>query len=288
MINRFRVSMMSAFFVFIIILPGSCWGLENVHTMDIGLIQPEKVHAETGTWTILDARPVSIWEKNHIPGAISFSWESYTRTDDKKIAYRVFQPEEIAGILGKRGIDEQTKIAVYGDTDTSWGGEAWVVWLLSWLGHTGPVRLIEGGIDAWEKAGFPLTSESVTGTLLPKTYHVALRYQLNISAEALERMKKDVFIVDTRSFMEWITGDRVPGAVHINWEEFYTGPLKTPLDANALSRLLEKNGISFDKPVVYYCTGGIRSSFAWLTHQLAGKGSPVNFEGGTEEWKRRK
>lgn len=51
-----------------------------------------------------------------------------------------------------------------------------------------------------------------------------------------------------------------------------------------LKNLLAEHGIKFDKPVVYYCTGGIRSGFTWLVHSLSGQGTAINFEGGTEAW----
>jgi thiosulfate/3-mercaptopyruvate sulfurtransferase len=40
-----------------------------------------------------------------------------------------------------------------------------------------------------------------------------------------------------------------------------------------------------DRPVVYYCKGGIRSAYAWMVHVLAGFPGACNFEGGMEEWK---
>jgi thiosulfate/3-mercaptopyruvate sulfurtransferase len=51
--------------------------------------------------------------------------------------------------------------------------------------------------------------------------------------------------------------------------------------------MLEKEGVDLRKPVVYYCTGGIRSGYAWLVHQLGNLPPAVNYEGGTEEWARK-
>jgi thiosulfate/3-mercaptopyruvate sulfurtransferase len=228
-----------------------------------------------------------VWKDGHLPGSFSFSWESYTRTDEKKIPWRIFGSEELAAILGDMGIDEHTPVAAYGDMETSWGGEAWICWVLSWMGHKGPVRLVQGGMDAWQKAGFETSSGPESGIIVPTQYRVNLRPELNTSAGALEKMTGDAFIVDTRSFREWIGGDRLPGAVHINWKHFISDPDNTPINASELAGLLNENGVTFEKPVIYYCTGGIRSSVAWLVHQLSEKGMPVNYEGGTEEWTRR-
>jgi thiosulfate/3-mercaptopyruvate sulfurtransferase len=275
-------------FILILFLSCLCPRLAGANPPDIGLIRPETLHAETGAWAILDGRPRSAWKSSHLPGALSFSWEDYTRIDEKKIPYRVFSPEELAAILGKMGIDENTPVAAYGDMDVSWGGEAWICWVFSWIGHKGPIRLVRGGLNAWGKAGFLFLSGSDSGTIRPKQYRLDIRNELNLSAGDIENLKSDIHLVDTRSFREWITGDRLPGAVHIAWTKFYAGPNKVPLDASALASLLKENGIPLDKPVVYYCTGGIRSSLAWMTHTLSRRGSALNFEGGTEEWIRRK
>jgi thiosulfate/3-mercaptopyruvate sulfurtransferase len=54
------------------------------------------------------------------------------------------------------GISEGSTIVVYGDADSSWGGEGWVLWVLDYLGHKGKLLLLNGGIRAWVKEGFPL------------------------------------------------------------------------------------------------------------------------------------
>jgi thiosulfate/3-mercaptopyruvate sulfurtransferase len=38
---------------------------------------------------ILDARPKKVWSDGHIPGALSFSWENYTRVDERGVPYRI-------------------------------------------------------------------------------------------------------------------------------------------------------------------------------------------------------
>ena len=48
---------------------------------DLGLIEANALKGNSAMWIILDSRPKSDWEAGHIPGAIPFFWESYTRTD---------------------------------------------------------------------------------------------------------------------------------------------------------------------------------------------------------------
>jgi thiosulfate/3-mercaptopyruvate sulfurtransferase len=252
---------------------------------DLGLIEAATLQQQADRWVLLDARPKAKWAAGHLPGATSFSWEDYTRTDAQGIPYRPWSPQELAAVLGRLGISATTPLVVYGDADTSWGGEGWTVWLLAWLGHRGPIRLLAGGVQAWQEAQLPLTRESAAAKETT-VYQVSPRADLFISTDQIVQAPQGQTLVDVRSLLEWVKG-RVPGAVHIPWEDFYQGPNRTPLTPDAVKKLLADNGIDPAKPIVFYCTGGIRSAFAWLVCQLAGLHNGRNYEGGMEAWTRR-
>jgi len=251
---------------------------------DISLIDVEELQQNLTKYkTLLDARPRTEYEKAHLPGAIPFSWEDYTETDAKGIKYRIWPPQRLAEALSHLGIQENTPVVVYGDADKSWGGEAWVCWMLAWLGHTGQIRLLNGGIQAWKQANLALETGPFTNKRpQAQGYKVQLNSSINISAEAI-RQERDVNLVDVRSNMEWFMG-HIPNAVHIPWESFYKGPNRTLVSRQEFQELLKKHGLSPEKRTIYYCTGGIRSAWAWLAHILAGYSSAINFEGGIEEW----
>lgn len=231
---------------------------------------------------ILDARPRSQWQQGHLPGAHSLSWEDYTSTDSSGVKYRILPPQQLAQRLGSMGIDNQSKILIYADADSSWGGEGWLAWMLSWLGHQGPIYILNGGIAAWSTAGLPLNKQQPTA--VATTYTLNMQPQLTISAEQLADNAQKYTIIDTRNYWkEWLLG-HLPHAIHIDWKNFYQGNDRRVLPPAQLKKLLKDNGVNLDKPVVYYCTGGIRSGFAWMVHTLAGLPTAINFEGGIEEW----
>ncbi|MBF0390425.1 MAG: hypothetical protein HQK71_10020 [Desulfamplus sp.] len=243
-------------------------------------------------WVILDARPMKYWEKSHIPGSISFSWENYTKTDSNQVSYRILPTDELAYALGNLGISEQTPIVISGDADQSWGGEGWLVWVFKWLGHQGDLQLLKGGIQAWERAGYSLISvkdeEKERQNIEPLQYRANPIDSMNISAREIFDNPNNYQLVDTRSTIEWFKG-HLPNAVHIPWEKFFKGKDRTPIEPEELQSLLKKNSLNMEKTVVYYCSGGIRSGYTWLVHELAAlqlKELPkaINFEGGTEEW----
>lgn len=261
----------------------SAWGGKG--DLDLGLLEVSVLNRDRAAWVVLDARPRAEWQAGHVPGALSFSWEDYTRTDAQGVPYRVWPAQELARALGTLGIDEKTPVVVYGDADKSWGGEGWACWVLAWLGHRGPIRLLNGGVQAWTRRGLPLAAGVETPARLAARYQPAPRPELDVGAADLRRNPAAFSVVDCRGTVERLLG-RIPGAVAIPWEEFYEGDERRPLDPAALKKLLRESGVDTARPVVYYCAGGVRSAYAWLVHELAGLPAARNFEGGMEEWKR--
>ena len=253
---------------------------------DLGLIEANVLKDNSTKWVILDSRPRSDWEAGHIPGALHFFWESYTRTDAKGVKYSSFPPQELAVALAGLGIDEKSPIVVYGDADKSWGSEGYTVWLLTWLGHKGPVRLLNGGIQSWRAQNFPLNSGPEKHYAKKVGYKVGLRPQFIVSTGDIQNNKGAYTLVDTRSTFEWFRG-KIPGAIHINWEEFYTGKEHRPLSPAEHKKLLARHGIDTSKPVVYYCLGGVRSAYAWFVHQLSGLPEAKNYKEGWAAWEKR-
>lgn len=234
---------------------------------DLDLLNVNELRNKMSKWIIVDARPLNYWKKSHIPGSVSLSWENYTETDENQVPYRILSPEKMAQALGNLGISDKSDVVVYGDADESWGGEGWVCWMLSWIGHKGEVRLLEGGIQAWKRNSFTLvTSEHITGkdqkntqtdsnpknsSLITDTNNritESISYiphpesWMNITAREIHEHADSYLLVDTRSTFEWLKG-HLPGAVHIPWEKFFKGKDRTPLNAEELKRLLIKNGI---------------------------------------------
>lgn len=251
----------------------------------LGLLKVDELVAlERESYRLVDARPLEKWQAGHLPGAMPLYWEDLTATDAEGVAYRRRPTDQLAERLGQLGIDEKTTLVVYGDADSSWGGEGWLCWLLSELGHAGNISLLEGGVQAWQKT-YPLVLDELRPSS-PAVYHVASHPELDISTAELLLIKDRVQLIDTRSFFEWLRG-AIPGAVRINWTEFFTGRERIPISKHELMKLFEKNGIDPQKPVVYYCSGGIRSAYAWTVHQLAGLPTARNYDGGMAAWQKR-
>lgn len=283
----------SCFFIILVsILYLITFSAQNVNGYEIKLIEAEELYKNFEKYpVILDGRPLSEWKKESIAKSVNFSWENYTKTDGRGVKYRIFPPEELAKALGNFGIDEHTPVVVYGDADKSWGGEAWVCWMFAWLGHKASIYFLNGGVQSWKKMGYPLSTNDENKRYQAKKYNYELNNSINITADEIKN-RKDIALVDVRSTLEWLKG-HIPNSFKYDWENFYRGSerklispdeVKKILSDEKIVTVLKNNGITTDKKIVYYCTGGIRSAFAWLAHELSGLPKAVNFEGGIEEW----
>ncbi|MFP3507752.1 sulfurtransferase, partial [Burkholderia sp. SIMBA_062] len=64
--------------------------------------------------------------------------------------------ERLVETLESRGLKQGQQVVAYDAQGGMYAARAW--WLLRWLGHDA-VALLDGGLQAWEAAGQPLTQD---------------------------------------------------------------------------------------------------------------------------------
>jgi thiosulfate/3-mercaptopyruvate sulfurtransferase len=77
-------------------------------------------------------------------------------------------------------------------------------------------------------------------------------------------------------------GGHIPGALHIDWREFFKsdGTLKPRA---TLDSLLKSKGIQSNREIVVYCTGGVRSAMAYFVFRYLGY-KVRNYDGSWWDW----
>lgn len=250
---------------------------------DIDFISPSELHSSLQAWTLLDARPSADWRRERLPGSVSFSWEDHIASTGGGTSYQQPTPQRLASALGGLGMTASSPVVVYGDLDRSWGGEGWAVWVLAWLGHKGPIRYLDGGIQAWKRQGLPVVSGHETPQVEPRSYVMDIRHDLDVHPDELDDPGRPWVLIDTRSSLEWLTG-RIPNAIHIPWSEFFTGRERRPVRGEALRRLLLRYGVDPERSSVLYCTAGVRSAYVWTVLALSGSRTARNYSGGMSDW----
>lgn len=235
---------------------------------------------------LIDTRPAEQFAQGHIPGAIHFDLFGLSLIDTSPAPLKAFM-YMIQHVLELRGVELEKEVIFY--EEISGMRAARGLWFMEYFGHKN-VRVLDGGIQAWKEAGYPITTEAGS----PKTSHLktAERRELLATADdVLQSLgKPTICILDTRSDDEYMgrnvraaRGGAIPGAIHIEWTENLdeNGKYKSPAELKAM---YAKAGITPDKEVIPYCQGAYRSAHSYLALRVAGFPKVRNYLGSWKEW----
>jgi thiosulfate/3-mercaptopyruvate sulfurtransferase len=233
------------------------------------------------------------YDQGHVPGAAGWNWT--TELCDT-VVRDIVPANKLEALLSKTGIDNNTKIVLYGDNN-NWFA-AWAFWQLKIYGHE-DVRIMDGGRKKWLAETRELATDKPQPQ--PKTYKTKAP-DLSLRAflpEVQQAMKsKSASLVDVRSPQEFTgeilsppglpetcqRGGHIPGAKSIPWGKNCNddGTFKR---FEELQALYSAQGVSADKPVIAYCRIGERSSLTWFALKyLLGFQNVKNYDGSWTEW----
>jgi len=259
------------------------------------LVTPEvlKKNLNTLDWVAVDCRGLEDYAKGHIPGAISLGKRCKKALRDP--SSRVFaDTTKYEKLFGKVGIGNDTHVVFYhGDvktlTDATVG-----FWIMEYLGKD-KVHVLNGGVDAWRKAGYRLDNKPIRKS--PKTFKVNVvpgRYATTDEILDIARGQvKSTQLIDSRTKKEYdgkdiraIRGGHIPNVTmnksHLDTtlqkKDKKTGKMKPTgyLDADQAHKVFGK--LDKNKRTVAYCQTGTRSTLTYLQLRLLGFKDPANWD----------
>ncbi len=292
----------AVFFVIIVLTSsGSSYGAGWVNP---GLlVNPDTVQANASKpdWVVVDCRDLKEYAKGHIPGSISFGKECKKALRDG--TSRVFKDtKKYEHLFGKAGIGNDTNVIFYGEhkvTDT-FKDSTVAFWVMEYLGHD-KAHVLNGGIDAWLKAGKKLTNEP---TIKPeKTFKakvVASRYASTDEMLRIAQGKETgVTVIDARSKHEHegedvrsLRGGYLPNTTvnipHTDTMDQEKDP-KTGKDKDSGYISYERvasfyKDMDKSKRTIAYCHTGTRSTLSYLEMRLLGFREPANWDDSWIVW----
>lgn len=226
------------------------------------------------------------YQKEHVPGAV------YLHVNDSRIGvpaggFRLPNAEEGAKLLGSLGVTPESQLVIYDDT----GGlhASRLFFTLDVFGHR-KAAILNGGIQAWKRAGFALSKEIPKVT--PTTYNPTVHPERVASAEWVRDRLKDpkVALVDARTPAEFEgkdvrakRGGRIPGAVNLEWRQNLR-PDWTFKPLEELRAMYVAKGATPDKTVVTYCQTHHRASHSYFVLRLLGYPNLVGYDRSWVEW----
>ncbi len=244
-----------------------------IRTLDSGDLAQS---LDAGT-VVLDVRDRADFDAGHIAGATWLDPSSLRATVDE-IEGQVVPRSEAEAVFGAAGLSPDEPIVIAGADNGT--GPARVAWTLRYYGHTGPVSLLDGGMQAWlDQDGSVTTDAPARGA----TGYVgeATREPLRVDqAWVLEHLDdEDVAIFDVRTTEEYDAG-HIPDAVHVDWTT-NVGADGLFVDAEQVRTL---HGEPDAATLVVYCRTGSRASVSWALLRAAGYDDVRLYDGSWTEW----
>ena len=248
-------------------------------------------------WVAVDCRDLKDYAKGHIPGAISFGKRCKKALRDA--TSRVYRDtSKYEKLFGKVGIGNDTHVVFYYDGLKTMTDATTAFWIMEYLGHD-KVHVLNGGIDAWRKAGNRLDNKAVK--LKATTFKASVtpaRYSTSDEILAIANGEQpDTQLIDSRTAKEHqgkdiraLRGGHIPNT-ELNVSHIDTLPKEKSkktgkdeavayLDAESATKAygdLDKN-----KRVVAHCQTGTRSTMTYLQLRALGFNDPANWD---ESWR---
>ncbi|NHA68425.1 sulfurtransferase [Phycicoccus flavus] len=170
------------------------------------------------------------------------------------------------------GVREDDTVVVYDQRTSLSAGRAW--WVLRWAGHPA-VRVLDGGLAAWERAGLPVTAEvpePEPGDVVVRGGSVPV-----LDTEAAARMARGGVLLDVRAAERYrgetepidpVAG-HVPGAVNLPMTDLLADD-GTFLPPGEIRRRAAQVGVHRDTPVGTSCGSGVTAAQMALALRTAG------------------
>ncbi len=251
---------------------------------------PADLALKPSQYTILDTRSYLRRLKNKIPGSKFISWEDLSRSDLPHKG-ELLELKLVRKKISDLGIKEKDYILVLGDGVSGWGEEGRIVWSLREAGFYNSYW-VEGGYSAFEKEFQKKSNNKGNKEInLDKSNNMNMRSTAIRKEEIIKGLSTQKFqILDTREQREFSgatpygesRGGHIPGAKSLFYQDLFDakGNIKSKSEVeNSLKQL----GIQKEKPIVAYCTGGVRSAFVVGILRTYGYNA-YNYAGSMWEW----
>jgi thiosulfate/3-mercaptopyruvate sulfurtransferase len=197
-------------------------------------------------------------------------------------------PQVFASWLGRSGVDGSKQLIAYDFAGGASATRLW--WMLRWLGHD-RVAVLDGGWEAWTKAGAPVTTDPPK--VQPTTFSASPR-ALAVDVGYVQSHLKDVgmVVIDARS-PERYRGEtepidpvagRIPGALNRLYKDNLDAAGLFKSAAELRSGFVSLLGDRSPQQVVHQCGSGVSACHNILAMEIAGLSGSRLYPGSWSEW----
>lgn len=240
---------------------------------------------------LLDARTAAQHAAGHVAGAVRVDWQVFSAPGESERGDLHPDDARLQAALVALGVRGEVAVRVVGDPVAGWGEDGRIVWTLRALGHD-DAALVDGGHAAMVAAGAAVTTAASAAPAGAFTVRRTGAHAITTAAlRELVDSRGPAVIVDAREPREYAgetpygerRGGHLPGAVSLHYQSLLA-PGGALLPREELQARLAAAGITADRPVVVYCTGGVRSGWFVVVLRALGFGDARNYAGSMWQW----
>ncbi len=229
------------------------------------------------------------FNEGHIPGAQFLDLINDASDASSDLGFTLPPVAQLQALFRRLGISNDTEVVVYSRELIALATRAW--WLFHYCGHR-HVRVLDGGLEAWQAAGHALSTE-------PASYPVGDFQASPNPARFVDKDQvlaaiddPDICTVNSLSPDDF-AGEgtfsmgrkgRIPGSINL----FFFDLLENGRFKNdrALRQTLDAKGLLAAPKVINYCAVGVTATMNAFACLLCGQKNVALYDGSLAEWAR--
>lgn len=234
---------------------------------------------------------VQAYGQGHIPGAAHADLGTLLSgpVNPRSGRHPLPDPQAFAQGMAALGAHDDTLIIAYDAQDSMFAARLW--WLLRWVGHEN-VRVLDGGLSAWEASGgalstAPAKAQSGSFSLRPP---VARTMEFNEVLANLENREKQ--LLDARSPDRYRgenetldpIGGHIPGALNRFFKDNLAPDGRFKPATQLRQEFQQVLGDTPPESVLHQCGSGVSACHNLLAMEFAGLPGSTLYPGSWSEW----
>ena len=229
------------------------------------------------------------FNEGHIPGAQFLDLVNDASDPSSDLGFTLPPVAQLQALFRRLGISNDTEVVVYSRGLIALATRAW--WLLHYCGHE-HVRVLDGGLEAWQAGGHPLSKDPASyppGDFNPNPNPSLFADRNEVLAAIGDANIRTVFSLSPSDYAgegDFSMGRKghIPGSLNL----FYADLLEDGCfkKAAALRQALGAKGLLSAPKVINYCAVGVTATVDAFACLLCGQENVALYDGSLAEWAR--
>lgn len=239
------------------------------------------------TTHLIDARPQKLFQRK-LPKSINLRWEEFSEVRNE-IPGLLKSKEKIRQQLAAKNIKNfDDAYVIIGSGANGWGEEGRILWMMAEVGFKNLFH-VNGGVKA-----FLAKSPRLPKKLFFAEKASPLGRGFTPNQDNIRKNLSKLTLVDTRTLREYNgatpygspRGGHIDGSKNLPFATLFDNEGYI-LDGEQIAKIFAELKVEPAKPLLFYCTGGVRSAYISIIVEDLLLGSVVyNYDGSWWEWSR--